>query len=354
MAERQITYGEAIREAIDQSMQQSPEVFIIGEGVPDSNRIFGTTKGLLEKYGAQRVQDMPVSENAMTGICIGAAIQGLRPILVHQRVDFSLLALDQVINNAAKWHYMFGGEAKVPIVIRMIIGMGWGQGAQHSQSLQALYSHIPGLKVVMPSTPYDAKGLMMAAVQDNNPVIYLEHRWLHNIKGYVPEEPYSVPIGEANVLLPGKDITLAATSYMNVEAMKAAHLLKKIGISVEIVDLRTLKPLDDKTIIDSVRKTGRLIAIDSGYYSGGFAGEIIARVSEKAFKNLQASPARITLPDIPTPSTQGLTRYYYPTFREIARKIMQMLKRKDEDLTIPEEKSEVPCDVPDKDFTGPF
>ena len=197
---REIKYFGAIREALDQSMQEDANIFIIGEGVPDPKGIFGTTSGLREKYGEKRVLDMPVSENALTGVCIGAALTGLRPVLMHQRVDFSLLSMDQIINNAAKWHYMFGGQLKVPLVIRMIIGRGWGQGAQHSQNLQALFSHIPGLKVVMPSTAYDAKGLLISSIKDNNPVIFLEHRWLHNISGFVPEESYTIPIGKGKII----------------------------------------------------------------------------------------------------------------------------------------------------------
>jgi len=197
---REIKYFGAIREALDQSMQEDANIFIIGEGVPDPKGIFGTTSGLREKYGEKRVLDMPVSENALTGVCIGAALTGLRPVLMHQRVDFSLLSMDQIINNAAKWHYMFGGQLKVPLVIRMIIGRGWGQGAQHSQNLQALFSHIPGLKVVMPSTAYDAKGLLISSIKDNNPVIFLEHRWLHNISGFVPEESYTIQKGKGKII----------------------------------------------------------------------------------------------------------------------------------------------------------
>ena len=197
---REITYAEAIAEAISQSMEKDPSVFIIGEGVPDPKAIFGTTKGLVEKYGSDRVLDMPVSENALTGVCIGTALRGMRPIMVHQRLDFVLLAMDQIVNNSAKWHYMFGGQTSVPFVVRAVIGMGWGQGAQHSQNIQAIFTHIPGLKVVMPATPYDAKGLLISSIQDNNPVIFIEHRWLHHIRGHVPTEVYNVPIGKAEII----------------------------------------------------------------------------------------------------------------------------------------------------------
>lgn len=348
---RVLKYSEAIREALDQSMELDPNVIIIGEGVTDPKRIFETTSNLLEKYGQQRVFDMPVSENGMTGVCIGAALQGLRPVLNHQRLDFSLLALDQVINNAAKWHTMFGGKLSVPLVIRMIIGMGWGQGAQHSQNLQALYAHIPGLKVVMPATPYDAKGLLIQSIKDNNPVIFIEHRWLHNLSDHVPDKPYSIPLGVANILRTGKDITIASTSIMTVEAIKAANLLESCGISMEIIDLRTLKPLDDETICFSVKKTGRLLAVDSGYYTGGFAGEIISRISEKCFTSLKTAPQRITLPDFPTPTTPALSKYYYPNYTDIVKKVLEMMSRT-ESIEFPIDN--LPKDVPDKSFKGPF
>ncbi|MBS3113787.1 alpha-ketoacid dehydrogenase subunit beta [Candidatus Woesearchaeota archaeon] len=355
---REITYAEAIAEAISQSMEKDPSVFIIGEGVPDPKAIFGTTKGLVEKYGSDRVLDMPVSENALTGVCIGTALRGMRPIMVHQRLDFVLLAMDQIVNNSAKWHYMFGGQTSVPFVVRAVIGMGWGQGAQHSQNIQAIFTHIPGLKVVMPATPYDAKGLLISSIQDNNPVIFIEHRWLHHIRGHVPTEMYNVPIGKAEIIKDGKDITIASTSYMTIEALNATKVLEEAGVSAEIIDIRTLKPLDDSMIIDSVKKTGRLLAVDSGYYTGGFAGEIIARISEKAFEYLKVPPQRITLPDIPSPSTPALTKYYYPRHIDIIQKVCQMTGKPTSQIThlIELERKKEPqhLDVPNKEFTGPF
>ena len=213
---RQLKYVEAIREAINLCMEVDPNVYVIGEGVPDPKGIFGTTTGLQQKYGAERVLDMPLSEDGMTGMAIGSALTGLRPILTHQRVDFALLSMNQIVNNAAKWHYMFGGQTCVPLVIRMAIGMGWGQGAQHSQSLQAWFAHVPGLKVVMPVTPYDAKGLLISSIEDDNPVIFLEHRWLHNTFGDVPEGIYRVPLGQGRIARRGKDITIAATPCLPV------------------------------------------------------------------------------------------------------------------------------------------
>src|SRR4030042_4368225 len=218
---REVSSAQAILEATDQCMAEDSSVYIMGLGVTDPKGVFGTTLGLEAKYG-KRVLDMPVAENGMTGVAIGSALIGMRPIMTHQRIDFMLLSFDQIINNAAKWHYMFGGKMKVPLTIRLLIGRGWGQGPQHSQSLHALFTHIPGLKVVMPFTPYDAKGLLVSAVRDDNPVMYIEHRWLHNITGEVHAENYTVPLGKARIVKEGSDITIAASSYMVLEAMKAA------------------------------------------------------------------------------------------------------------------------------------
>jgi pyruvate dehydrogenase E1 component beta subunit len=354
---REITYAAALREAIDDRLKEDPAVFIIGEGVTDPKGIFGTTSGLLERYGAHRVSDMPVSENALTGVCIGAALRGLRPIMTHQRVDFALLSLDQIINNAAKWYFMFGGQTSVPLVIRMIIGQGWGQGAQHSQNLQALFAHIPGLKVIMPVTPYDAKGMLIAAVKDPNPVICLEHRWLYNLKGYVPEVSYTVDLGQAKVIREGTDITVVASSYMTVEALKAAQVLEKAGISPELIDLRTIRPLDRQRISQSVKKTGRLLVVDSGWTTGGIAGEIITQVVETLFHDLRGAPSRIALPDIPTPSSPGLTKNFYPGCRHIVERICAMLQKgghQMEQLLKGFQDDTKPHDVPDLSFTGPF
>ncbi len=352
------TYTQAINEALDICLERDKSVFIIGEGVPDPKAIFGAIANLRKKYGPDRIMDMPVSENGLTGICIGTAISGMRPILTHQRIDFSLLALDQVINNAAKWHYMFNGQQKVPLVIKMTVGMGWGQGPQHSQNLQALYAQIPGLKVVMPTTPYDAKGLMIASIEDNNPVMYIDHRWLHDTFGPVPDGYYSVPIGKAKVIKKGTDITIAATSYMTLEALKATYLLKKLGISPEIIDIRTLKPLDENTIFNSVTKTKRLLVADLGCREFGAAAEIIARVAENERIKLLSSPQRITSPDLPTPSTPALTQYYYPRSVDIARKVVKMLTGNESKLNqlIKDDKqlNVIPHDVPDESFMGPF
>lgn len=355
---RHLTYAAAIKEAIDQCMEKDPRVFIIGEGVPDPKGIFGTTTGLQKKYGRGRVMDMPVSENALTGVCLGAALRGLRPIMTHQRVDFSLYAFDQIVNAVSKWYYMFGGKTPVPLVIRMIIGRGWGQGSQHSQSLQSLYAHIPGLKVVMPSTPYDAKGMLIAAVEDNNPVIFLEHRWLHNISDSVPKRYYKAPIKGPTLIREGRDVTLVTVSYMTVEGLRAYEKLTKEGISVELIDLRVLRPLNIDMIIKSVRKTGKLVVADTGWKTLSIASEIITRVCESAFNCLKVKPVRIALPDISTPTSYKLAEKFYPTSVTILKKTMEVLgldKKKIQKICTDYEKTiTIKSDVPDNEFKGPF
>ncbi|MCB1107763.1 MAG: alpha-ketoacid dehydrogenase subunit beta [Chlamydiia bacterium] len=339
-------------------METDPSVYIMGLGVPDPKGTFGTTLGLQEKFGPNRVMDMPTSENTMTGVAIGSAIRGMRPIMTHQRVDFFLLALDQLINNGAKWHYMFGDQMIAPIVIRLIMGRGWGQGPQHSQSLQSLFAHIPGLKVVMPSTPYDAKGLLISAVKDNNPIVYLEHRWLHNTHGSVPEEMYEVPIGKASVIREGTDVTIAAVSHMTLEARKAIDLIEKEGISTELIDIRSVKPLDRETLIKSVRKTGRLIVADPDWKSCGFGAEVIASVVEGTFNDLKAPPVRITYPDRHSPTSWALANHYYPSHRVIAMETFKMMRLTSKAQALLQElleyRSAGPLDIPDASFTGPF
>lgn len=351
---RQINLAQAVLEATTQCMQDDRSVYIIGLGVTDPKGVFGTTLGLEKKFGEKRVLDMPVAENGMTGIAIGSALVGMRPILTHQRIDFMLLSLDQIINNAAKWHYMFGGKMNIPIVIRLLVGRGWGQGPQHSQSLQALFAHIPGLKVVMPVTPYDAKGLLISAIEDNNPVIFIEHRWLHNALGNVPKEKYRVPLGKAKVIKEGRDLTIVSSSYTTLEAIRAAELLEEDGINIEVVDLRTIKPLDELTIERSVRKTGRLIIVDGAWRSFGVAAEILAQVAEKAYKSLKCAPVRITFPDVPTPTSWALANHYYPQVKDIINTVRKMLKLNQPSRKRSGEVLDKPLDVPDAAFKGPF
>lgn len=366
---RTLTYAEAIREALEVCLAKDPAVYLIGLGVPDPKGVFGTTVGLQQRYGPQRVMDMPTSENGITGIAIGSALTGMRPIVSHQRVDFSLLAMEQVVNQAAKWRYMFGGKLSVPLVIRMIIGRGWGQGPQHSQSLQAWFAHVPGLKVVMPATPADAKGLLIASVEDNNPVILLEHRWLYNISDEVPEGVYRVPLGKARVARDGDDVTIVATSYMVLEALRAAERLAEEGIGAEVIDVRTLRPLDERTILESVRKTGRLIVADTGWATCGFAAEVVAVACEQALKHLTRPPRRVALPDGPCPSSAALANHYYPRSVHLIEAARALVESKGESLAnavarrgikaaggdeVVAAASSLPLDVPDLSFTGPF
>jgi pyruvate dehydrogenase E1 component beta subunit len=350
---RQLKFSEAIREATDQAMERDPSVYIVGLGVPDPKGIFGTTLGLQEKFGAARVQDMPLSENAMTGIVLGSALVGMRPIITHQRMDFALVAMEQMVNQAAKWHYMFGGKAKVPMVVRMIVGRGWGQGPQHSQSLQAWFAHIPGLKVVMPTSAHDAKGLLAAAVEDNNPVIFIEHRWLNNIADDVPEEYYTVPLSKARVMREGSDVTIVGTSYMALESLRAANILDKEGVSAEVIDLRTIRPWDTETVLASVRKTGRLIVADTGGAAFGVSAEIVATVLENEFVSIKGAPVRIALPDHPCPTSPALSSYYYSQAGHIVRDTLKMMGHSLAahacDII-----SSQKLDVPDSSFKGPF
>ena len=323
---REITYREAIKEALTQALEMDEHVFIMGEGVDDPAGIFGTTLGLHNVFGRNRVFDVALAENGITGVAIGAALAGMRPILVHARMDFLVLAMDQIINHAAKWRYMFGGTVNVPLTIRTIIGGGWGSAAQHSQSLQALFMHIPGLKVIMPSTPYDAKGLLTASIADGNPVIFIEHRWLYDHSGYVPEEAYTIPIGKGVIRREGKDVTVVAASYMVFEAGIAAESLEKEGIDVEVIDLRSLKPLDENIIFNSIKRTGKLVIADAGWKTGGISAEIAARVSEKAFSYLKAPIQRVTLPDTPTPASPELEKSFYPRAPEIISAVREVAK----------------------------
>jgi len=349
---RELKFVEALQEAQDLCLERDPSVYVMGLGVSDGAAMFGSTKGLVEKYGPKRILDMPVSENAMTGVALGSALTGMRPIMVHLRLEFAMLAMDQIVNQAAKWHYMFGGQASVPMVIRMVVGRGWGQGAQHSQSLHSWFAHVPGLKVVLPATAYDAKGLLISAIEDNNPVIFIEHRWLYNMTDKVPKGMYRVPLGKSNVLLKGNDVTIAASSYATIEALNAAKELEKEGISIEIIDIRTINPLDEEPLLESVKKTGRLIVADIGWKHAGFAGEIVSRVVEKVYQYLKEPPIRITLPDVPTPTTRALLNFYYPLPSDIVSAVKKLLGKAAESK--PDIKPEDFLDVPYLEFRGPF
>ena len=324
---RVLQYSLAINEALHQMMASDPSVFLIGQGVKSPWYVGNTAQGLLERFGESRVIDTPVSENAMTGAAVGAAIAGMRPVVVHPRMDFMFYAFDPIINEAANWYYMNGGKASVPVVIWGIINRGGEQAAQHSQAIHAMFAHIPGLKVVMPSTPYDAKGLMISAIKDENPVIYIDDCWLYGIEGEVPREMYEVQIGKGAVRRSGNDITLVSVSYMAVEAIKAAELLVKEDIDVEVIDVRTVKPLDTELIVTSVKKTGRLLVADVGWKSFGISGEISAYVSESLFNFLKEPVRRVALPDCPAPASASLEKEYYPNYETIIRAIKTMMKK---------------------------
>lgn len=345
-------FFEAINDGMKQAMRQDDKVLCYGLGVPDPKRIFGTTNGLQEEFGPKRVFDMPLSENAMTGVAIGAAIGGYKPVFVHQRLDFYLLAMDQLVNSAAKWHMMFGGQRPVPLTIRLIIGRGWGQGPTHCQSLHAWFAHIPGLKVVAPSSPADAKGLLMASIFDPNPVVFIEHRWLHGMEGDVPAGDYRVPLGKAAMLRTGKDVTVVASSIMVPEAIHALDFLKAHNITADLIDLRTIRPMDWETIEASVAKTGRVLALDMGAETGSVAGEIVARMATKFGSQLKAAPERICMPDFAVPTSKALTDIY-PDSYDIAERIAAML-RVDIDPSSLRAAKTWPHDVPGNWFSGPF
>ena len=324
--QRKLTYSLAINEALFQMMKEDKSVFLMGQGTKSPWYVGDTCKGLLQRFGKERVIDTPVSENSMTGCAVGAAISGMRPIIVHPRMDFMLYAFDPIINEAANWHYMFGGELPVPVVIWGIINRKGEQAAQHSQSLHSIFSHIPGLKVVMPGTPYDAKGLMISAIKDNNPVVFIDDRSLYNDADFVPENVYEVPIGKGIVRKEGKDLTIVSVSSMVKEAVKAGEELEKQGVSAEVIDIRTVKPLDKDLIFNSVRKTGRLLVVDPGWKSFGIAAEISASVSEKLLKYMKAGIVRICLPDVPAPASRTLENAYYINKDNIIKAAKELTK----------------------------
>ncbi|MCK6498996.1 MAG: alpha-ketoacid dehydrogenase subunit beta [Nitrospirales bacterium] len=322
---RRRTYAQAIREAHADLLRQDPRVFVCGQGVWNPWYAGTSLQDLDKEFGRERVFDCPVSENATTGAAIGAAIVGMRPIVFHARMDFMLLAVDPIVNQAANWSYLFGGQVNVPVVIRSVINRGGEQGAQHSQALQALFAHVPGLKVVMPATPHDAKGLLIAAVRDGNPVLYIDDRWLYEQEGDVPEGLYEVPIGAAAIRRPGKDVTLVATSYMAAEAAKAVEQLAERDIDVELIDLRTIKPWDRNLLYSSVGKTGRLVIADAAWMSGGIAADIAASVAGDLFHALKAPIGRVCLPDVPAPTSAPLERAYYVGAEDIIATVEKVL-----------------------------
>lgn len=324
---RSLTYVQALNEALHQLLGDDEDVFLIGQGVTSPWYVGSSCVGLTEKFKKTRVIDTPVSENAVTGASIGAALAGMRPIVVHPRLDFMYYAMDPIANQASNWFYMFGGKLSVPLVIWGIINRGGEQGAQHSQAIQSIFAHLPGIKVIMPSTPFDVKGMLRAAVYDGNPVVFIDDRWLYGIKGDVPRDPYTVPLGKGKVRRKGADITIVATSFQVHEALKAAEVLAKKKIDAEVVDPLTLKPLDEKIIIDSVKKTGRLLVVDGGWRSFGAAAEIMARVAENGeILRIKAPLRRVALPDSPAPASRSLEKGYFKGAEDIVRESVKLVR----------------------------
>jgi acetoin:2,6-dichlorophenolindophenol oxidoreductase subunit beta len=324
--QREIPYNEAIREGLHQAMELSDDVVVMGQLVDYKSGIFGTTTGLADRFGTERVQDFPVSEATMTSVAMGAAVNGLRPVIVHQRLDFMIYSLDTLVNWLSLWNFKSNGKSRAPVTIRAIVGKGWGQGPQHSKSLQAWFGHLPGLRVAMPSTAFDAKGLLLESIFGEDPTIIIEGRGLFSMKDAVPEVPYRVRFGEAAIRRPGKDLTLVAIGYMVPLAMKAANEAAQEGMDVEVIDLRTVSPWDRSTVLRSVAKTGRLIVADPAWRSLGFAAEVVATVSESMGSRLKAPPRRICLPDSHTPMSAPLENAYYPSNETFKRTIKELLK----------------------------
>ena len=345
---RSLTYCDAINEALWQEMERDSNVFVYGIGVPDHKAIFGSVAGLYDKFGEKRCFDTPLSEDTMMGFGLGAALNGLRPINIHIRVDFLLLAMNQLANMVSIYQYMSGNTLKVPLVIRAVIGRGWGQGAQHSKSMQSIFTHIPGLKVIMPTTPRDAKGMLISAIRDTNPVLMMEHRWLYWQEDEVPEEPFTVPLEGATVLKEGSDLTIVATSWMNVEALHASKILEKIGVSLEIIDVRTLSPLNPEVIINSVNKTGHCIIADNDWIFCGYSAELATVVGKKCFGKLKKPIERIGFAFTPCPTVRSLENEYYPNAINIIRTTEELLGLSQTNLTGEKFYSH------EKRFKGPF
>ena len=350
MSYREITFSDAVNEALKESMRKDPKVLCYGLGVTDPKAVFNTTSGLEEEFGNDRVFDIPCSENGITGIAVGASLRGYRSVLTHQRLDFALLSMDQIVNSAAKWHYMFGSQRSVPITIRMILGRGWGQGPTHSQNLQSWFAHIPGLKVVVPSNAHDAKGLLIASIFDPNPVIFLEHRWLHNSVGSIPDGYFETRIGAPKTVREGSDCTLVANSYMVPECLNAAKILaEEYGIETEIIDLNTVRPLVMDGIEKSAKKTKNVLVIDSGLSSFSISSEIVSRL---ALQHDDVTLNKLALRDISEPTSQALIQEYHNNSDDIVVSVLDMVglgsdkfkKRRVNELK----------DIPGNWFRGPF
>jgi len=346
---RLLTYAEAIREAIFQEMQRDGNVLVMGQGVDDPKGTAGTTLDLHKHFGAERSFDVPLAEDGMLGVAIGAALSGLRPINVHIRLDFMLLCMNQLINMAAKNLYMSGGDSSVPLVLKGAIGRSWGQGSQHSQAFQSFFMHVPGLKVVAPTFASDAKGAMVAAIRDNNPVVYIEHRMLFGMKENTPEELYASEIGKARTIIKGSDITIVGISHMVIESYRACKLLQIKGINAELVDPIWLSPLDIDTIIESVQRTGHLLVVDNGWQECGVAAEICMKVIEFFQGMINIKVGRLGFANTPCPTTPVLEDLFYPNASSIATKVFEMVKPNEKSWKPKHEQAEEISN-----FKGPF
>ena len=353
-----MTSAQAVNDALRVLGKRDKTVILFGEGILDPSAFFGTTKNLEEAYGAKRIFEMPLSENALCGVAIGAAIAGKKSIISFHRVEFALLALEQIINNAAKMYYGSNGEHTCPILIRLIVGRGWGQGPAHSQSLETIFSSIPGLKVIAPVFPIDYKGMLISATEDLNPIICIEHRWTHSLKSNVPVGYYRENINEPKKIISGNHCTIVAISYSVVEALHASKILKEFGILIDLIDMRVLNPLDERVIVESVKKTGHLVTVDLGWKAYGVGSEIITRVVEKAMTDLKKPPLRLGLPDHPIPSSRGYLPGLYPSSKEIISGVLELINSKISKSQvfsiIDRDKENLQLDLPNTSFEGPF
>jgi len=322
---REITYRDALREALQEEMRQDERVFLLGEDIANFGGSFKVTKGLIEEFGEKRIKDTPLAESVIVGASVGAAVVGMRPVPEIMFADFLAVAMDHIVNSAGKIRYLYGGKANVPIVIRAPQGAGTSSGAHHCQSVEGWLMNIPGIKIVMPSTPYDAKGLLKASIRDNNPVVFLEHKLLYNTKGTVPKEEYIIPLGKADIKRKGNDVTIIATSLMVKKALRAAEEMEKEGISIEVVDPRTLKPLDEETLINSVCKTKRVLIVHEACLTGGPGAEIAAMLAQKTFDYLDAPIERIGAPDIPVPFSPPMEKFFIPDEKRIIKTVKKLL-----------------------------
>lgn len=351
--DKQSNFACEIKKTLEDILKFDRKSLIMGLGVTDPKGVFGTTLGLFEKFGPNRVIETPTSENAMTGIGVGLAISGFRPIMVHQRMDFFLLAMDQLVNSAAKWHYMYGGQTSVPLTIRLITGRGWGQGPTHSQNLHAWFAHIPGLKVVMPAFASEAGALLRESVNDPNPVVFIEDRWVHGQQFNTDDRVQRIKLGTANLVKSGKDVTIVSSGYMTIESLKAVNYLKRLNVGVDLIDLRTIKPYDKNMIVDSVNRTKNLIVVDSGFSTGSFGNQVISDITQACFQILASPPRIVAAQDVPEPTSHGVIGSFKIGAIQIAENVLLQLKIEHNSDTLSELVDTSP-DIPDKNFTGPF